>query len=193
MPAGDQQDMGLKLTLEKPGVQYSVEYHRNGTLSLSRNQVLPITFDVEGKSENGIASAEDFLAFAAAVNAGASTAEWENAEGWVNLLNDIDFEGVTGFVPVGFATAPWNYGFAGQPIGVEEHPVPDMPFAEDCPPITITIPMARIPWAIHEKSLAIAAPQPSSLTPEGPAEQKTLIPFGSTMLRMTEMPIVKAD
>ena len=76
VPAGDQQDMGLKLTLEKPGVQYSVEYHRNGTLSLSRNQVLPITFDVEGKSENGIASAEDFLAFAAAVNAGASTAEW---------------------------------------------------------------------------------------------------------------------
>jgi cob(I)alamin adenosyltransferase len=69
----------------------------------------------------------------------------------------------------------------------------DMPFAEDRPPITITIPMARIPWAIHEKSLAIAAPQPSSLTPEGPVEQKTLIPFGSTMLRMTEMPIVKAD
>ena len=92
-----------------------------------------------------------------------------------------------------FATAPWNYGFAGQPVGVEEHPLPDMPFAEDHPPITITIPMARIPWAIHEKSLAIAAPQPSSLTPEGPAEQKTLIPFGSTMLRMTEMPIVKAD
>ena len=92
-----------------------------------------------------------------------------------------------------FATAPWNYAFAGQPVGVEEHPLPDMPFAEDRPPITINVPMVRIPWAIHEKSLAIAAPQPTSLTPEGAAEQKTLIPFGSTMLRMTEMPIIKVD
>ena len=76
---------------------------------------------------------------------------------------------------------------------MEEHPLPDMPFAEDKPPVTLSLSMVRIPWAIHEKSIAIAAPQPTSLTPEGAAEQKTLIPFGSTMLRMTEMPIVKAD
>ena len=55
----------------------------------------------------GIKSAEDFIAFAAAVNAGESTAEWENEEGWINLLCDIDFDGVTEWTPVGHATAPW--------------------------------------------------------------------------------------
>ena len=56
----------------------------------------------------GIRNAEEFIAFAAAVNAGESTAEWENEEGWINLLADIDFEGVTDFEPVGHATAPWT-------------------------------------------------------------------------------------
>jgi hypothetical protein len=57
--------------------------------------------------EKGIRTAEDFLAFAAAVNAGNSTEEWENEEGWVNLLADIDFTGVTSWTPVGNAVAPW--------------------------------------------------------------------------------------
>ena len=55
----------------------------------------------------GIRTAADFMAFAAAVNAGESTAEWENEEGWVNLLADIDFTGVTSWTPVGNAVAPW--------------------------------------------------------------------------------------
>ena len=92
-----------------------------------------------------------------------------------------------------FATAPWNYAFAGKDVAVEEHPLPDMPFAEDKPPVTLNVSMVRIPWGIHEKSLAIAAPQPMSLAAEGPVEQKTLIPFGSTTLRMTEVPILKLD
>ena len=104
VPAGDQQDLSLELILQD---QTSVKYTRTGTLSLTRNKVLPVSFDVNGKLPKGIATAEDFLAFAAAVNAGESTAEWENAEGWVTLQNDIDFNGVNGFVPVGFATAPW--------------------------------------------------------------------------------------
>ena len=109
VPAGDQQELSLELTLEEvAGYKSSVHYARTGTLTLARNKVLPISFDVNGKVPKGIATADEFKAFAAAVNAGESTAEWENAEGWVNLLNDIDFEGVTDFVPAGFATAPWN-------------------------------------------------------------------------------------
>ena len=109
VPAGDQEELSLELTLEEvAGYKSSVHYARTGTLTLARNKVLPISFDVNGKVPKGIATADEFKAFAAAVNAGESTAEWENAEGWVNLLNDIDFEGVTDFVPAGFATAPWN-------------------------------------------------------------------------------------
>ena len=61
-----------------------------------------------GPDVPGIQSAQDFIAFAAAVNAGESTEKWQNEEGWVTLLADIDFEGVTEWTPVGHATAPWT-------------------------------------------------------------------------------------
>ena len=65
---------------------------------------------VDGPDSPGIHSVEDFLAFASAVNKGASTKEWENEEGWVNLCADLDFAGVTDYEPVGYVTAPWeNY------------------------------------------------------------------------------------
>lgn len=109
VPAGDQQNLKLTLTLQEvAGFKSEVKYGRNGTLSLARNKVLPLSLDVNGKQPKGIATAADFMAFAAAVNAGESTAEWENAEGWVNLLSDIDFSGVSDFEPVGFVTAPWT-------------------------------------------------------------------------------------
>ena len=70
----------------------------------------PVVVPVDEPEAPGIHNVEDFRAFAAAVNAGESTAKWENEEGWVNLLSDLDFAGVTDFVPVGYATAPWeNY------------------------------------------------------------------------------------
>lgn len=56
----------------------------------------------------GIYTVEDFLAFAAAVNAGESTQEWENKEGWVNLMADLDFSSVDMWTPVGNAVAPWD-------------------------------------------------------------------------------------
>ena len=60
---------------------------------------------------NGIATAEDFVAFAAAVNSGAPTLQWENEEGWVNLLADIDFADVSSWTPAGFAIAPWGTSY----------------------------------------------------------------------------------
>ncbi len=78
----------------------------------------------------GIRTAQDFIDFAAAVNSGESTAEWENEEGWVNLLADIDFSGVDNFEPVGHATAPWasynpqvtdGHPFAGKFDGNAHH------------------------------------------------------------------------
>lgn len=69
--------------------------------------------------ERGILDAADFLAFAAAVNAGESTAQWENSQGWVNLLADIDFAGVTSWTPVGHAVAPWGSSY--NPVVTEGH------------------------------------------------------------------------
>ena len=67
----------------------------------------------------GIRSVEDFMAFAKAVNEGTSTEQWQNEEGWVNLLADLDFSGVTDYVPVGFVTAPWT---SYNPVVTEGNP-----------------------------------------------------------------------
>ena len=52
----------------------------------------------------GIASAQDFIDFAAAVNAGESTEKWQDEAGGVNLLNDIDMSSVKDWTPIGNAT-----------------------------------------------------------------------------------------
>lgn len=52
----------------------------------------------------GIASADDFVEFAAAVNAGASLEKWQDAAGGINLLNDIDMSSVKDWTPIGNAT-----------------------------------------------------------------------------------------
>ena len=52
----------------------------------------------------GIWTADDLVAFAAAVNAGETLAPWQNDEGVVVLLDDIDMTGVTSWTPIGDAT-----------------------------------------------------------------------------------------
>lgn len=54
--------------------------------------------------KKGIASAEDLVAFAAAVNSGSSTAQWEDEVGGINLLNDIDMSSVADWTPIGNGT-----------------------------------------------------------------------------------------
>ena len=52
----------------------------------------------------GIRTADDLVAFAAAVNAGGSLDEWLNENGEVCLLTNIDMSGVTEWIPIGTAT-----------------------------------------------------------------------------------------
>ena len=56
----------------------------------------------------GIATAEDLVAFAAAVNAGESIVNWMNADGKVVLLNDIDMSSVTSWTPIGASAFNWT-------------------------------------------------------------------------------------
>ena len=49
----------------------------------------------------GIASAQDFVEFAAAVNAGESLEKWQDEAGGINLLNDIDMSSVKEWTPIG--------------------------------------------------------------------------------------------
>lgn len=56
-----------------------------------------------GPAKPGIATVEDLTAFRDAVNAGESTAQWEDAGGVVSLLGDIDMKDVAGWTPIGNA------------------------------------------------------------------------------------------
>lgn len=58
-------------------------------------------------SAGGISTAADFVAFAAAVNAGESIAKWMNSEGKVVLNNDIDMASVTEWTPIGAGVYTW--------------------------------------------------------------------------------------
>lgn len=57
--------------------------------------------------QKGIATADDLKAFRDAVNRGESTADWEDGDGVVNLLNDIDMADAGDWTPIGNATFAW--------------------------------------------------------------------------------------
>lgn len=61
----------------------------------------PVTPDPPVGEGPGISCAADFIEFAAAVNSGASTEKWQNEEGAVALLGDIDMASVTSWTPIG--------------------------------------------------------------------------------------------
>ena len=103
VPAGEY-PQGFKVTVTDQNGEIMTRNTSARTLEAGQLRAMPaVTWKV-----NGIADAADFAAFAAAVNSGAPTLQWENAEGWVNLLADIDFSEVSSWTPVGFAVAPWN-------------------------------------------------------------------------------------
>lgn len=85
-----------------------------------------------------------------------------------------------------YPTTPWNYGFAGVPGEVKEQAY-DLPFTPGRPPLTLSLPMAPLPWDMPDGR---CAPAPSSLDLTGEPQILTLIPYGCTNLRMTEMPYI---
>ena len=89
-----------------------------------------------------------------------------------------------------YPESDWNYGFSStdpSAIVLKELPY-RLPFDPDAPPITLTVPMAKIPW---QKPDGRCQKAPDSLKPIAHSENKIMIPYGATYLRMTEMPKTK--
>lgn len=103
---------GLKVTLTTSEGTYSRNVYKTGLTSFeqkgdrffSKHLAKPM---YAFANAGGIATAEDLLAFAAAVNAGESIVNWMNADGKVVLLNDIDMSSVTSWTPVGASVFTW--------------------------------------------------------------------------------------
>lgn len=62
----------------------------------------------------GLVSSDGLLAFAKQVSLGASTADWENEDGWVTMLGDIDMTGVSGWAGIGTPEHPFSGMFDGK-------------------------------------------------------------------------------
>ena len=105
---------GLKLTLETvDGQKYTRNIYKTGITTYEESagrfysKHLAKAMYAFANPGGGIATADDFVSFAAAVNAGESLTPWMNNAGKVVLLNDIDMSGVESWTPVGEATFSW--------------------------------------------------------------------------------------
>ena len=103
---------GLKVTFTTSEGTYSRNVYKTGVTSYvqkgdkfyARHLAKPM---YAFANAGGIATAEDLIAFAAAVNAGESIVNWMNADGKVVLLNDIDMSSVTSWTPIGASAFSW--------------------------------------------------------------------------------------
>ena len=103
---------GLKITFTTTEGSYSRNVYKTGVTSYvqkgeffyAKHLAKPM---YAFANAGGISTAEDLVAFAAAVNAGESIVNWMNADGKVVLLNDIDMASVTSWTPIGASSFTW--------------------------------------------------------------------------------------
>ena len=103
---------GLKITFTTTEGSYSRNVYKTGVTSYvqkddkfyARHLAKPM---YAFANAGGIATVEDLMAFAAAVNAGESIVNWMNSDGKVVLLNDIDMSSVTSWTPIGASAFNW--------------------------------------------------------------------------------------
>lgn len=85
-----------------------------------------------------------------------------------------------------FPESPWNYAFASDNFTYRELPVFSPVFSPKNPPCAITCEMTAIPW---EKEHGMCKNSPKNTTPlTSTIEKIEFIPYGATILRMSEMP-----
>ncbi len=84
----------------------------------------------------------------------------------------------------------WNFAFASLDFVPETRGVGDMPFSSTQPPVVLKTKMRKIAWGLAEGYEWVCAKTPQSLEPVAEQEEIELWPYGCTMLRMTEMPLI---
>lgn len=114
-------------------------------------------------------------------------------EKWVQVNKDIEGREYPHCDYEIYPQSPWNYGLridkknieAG--IRFEEKAVGSMPFSPEGAPVTAEVMGSKIDWSMENGHAAIK-PEITQVSQE--EEKLTLIPYGCTNLRLTEMPIL---
>ena len=88
-------------------------------------------------------------------------------------------------------TTSWGLAFAGDTFTYTQGTLTSTPFSSKEPPSTVTASMVPIPWGAEDGFDLVCAKIPQSLTPLGASKPVTLVPYGASRLRLTEMPKLK--
>jgi hypothetical protein len=88
-----------------------------------------------------------------------------------------------------FPESEWRFGFvsADSPVEPVEKPLPERPFSPEAPAIALRTSLRPVEWKF-EHGVCEAYPEGRAA---GPPQTLTLIPYGCTNLRVTEMPLAR--